>query len=237
MKIDTSAIKRQPVLAQQVADYLIKEINSGNFKPNETLPPENKLAEMLKVSRTVIREALAKMKHDGLLETVKGGRTKVTSDPSGHVYRLDPQAYEDSDFLVHLYELRTIIESEAAAMAAARASKKALATIKKRFSELETTLKNSGDSTQASLAFHKAIMDASSNSQIANLVIWIDTKIWSFVRSNNLEQDEAMLSEIQHEHQAILKAIEDRNHVKARRLSRQHVIDAARRHGLNISLP
>ena len=185
----------------------------------------------------IIPELLAKMKHDGLLETVKGGRTKVTSDPSGHVYRLDPQAYEDSNFLVHLYELRTIIESEAAAMAAARASKKNLATIKKRFSQLETTLKNSGDSTEASLAFHKAIMDASNNSQIANLVIWIDTKIWSFVRTNNLEHDTAMLSKIQHEHQAILKAIEDGNPVKARRLSRQHVIDAARRHGLKISLP
>lgn len=237
MQIDTSAIKRQPVLAQQVADYLIKEINSGNFKPNETLPPENKLAEMLNVSRTVIREALAKMKHDGLLETVKGGRTKVTSDPSGHVYRLDPETYEDRDFLIHLYELRAIIESEAAALAAARANKKALATIKKRFGELEAALKNSEDGTEESLAFHKAIMDASNNDQIANLVIWVDTKIWSFVRSSNLEHNSAMISEIQHEHKAILKAIEDRDPAKARRLSRQHVIGAAQRHGLKISLP
>ncbi|MFC1798799.1 FadR/GntR family transcriptional regulator [Thermodesulfobacteriota bacterium] len=237
MRIDTSVIKRQPVLAQQVADFLIKEINSGNFSPNETFPSENKLAEMLNVSRTVIREALARMKHDGLLETVKGGRTKVATDPSGHVFRLDPKTYEDSNFLVHMYELRTIIEPEAAALAAARANKRTLATIEKRYDELETALKNSKDGTEESLAFHKAVMDASNNTQIAALVGWVDKKIWSFVRSNNFEHNAIMISEVQHEHKAIIETIVNGDSARARQLSRQHVIDAARRHGLKIRLP
>jgi len=235
--IDNSKIKRQPVLAQQIADLLTKAISTGDFKPNEILPSENELSKMLSVSRTVLREALARMKQDGLLETVKGGRTKVSSDPSGLAFRLDADAHQDENFLIHLYELRAIIEPEAAALAAMRACDEDIARIKNRFESLEKALKDSNDGTEESLAFHEAVMVASGNNHIARFVGWVDKKIWSFVRNGDFEHNAIMISEVQHEHKEIILAIENRNPEKAKKMARQHVIDAARRNGLKLILP
>jgi len=70
--------KRAPKLSEQVADYLIMEIKRGSFKPGDNLPSEAILAKQLNVSRTVIREAFARLKYDGLLDSKQGSGAKVT---------------------------------------------------------------------------------------------------------------------------------------------------------------
>ena len=235
--IDNSKIKRQPALAEQIAALLIKAIDNGDFKPNEILPSENELSKMLNVSRTVLREAMARMKQDGLLESVKGGRTQVSSDPAGLAFRLDADAHQDENYLIHLYELRAIVEPEAAAMAAFRANDKDIVRINNKFELLERALENSDDGTEESLAFHKAVMVASGNNHIARFAGWVDKKIWSFVRNGDFDHNAKMISEVQHEHKDIILAIENRKPRKAKKLARQHVIDAARRNGLKLTLP
>ncbi len=229
-----NVIKREPALAEQVADILAQAITSGEFAPGAVFPSEAELAKQLDVSRTVVREAMARMKHDGLLETRKGGRTKVSQDTSGLVFRLDADAHQDRAFLDHLYELRAIIEPEAAALAAARATKDTLSLIRKRYEALKKTLESGGEGTDESLAFHKAVIDASGNPHLASLINWVEKKLWSFIRNNDLEHSAKMILEAQVEHEAIVKAIENRDIGEARRLARKHVSGAARRHGLEI---
>ena len=232
-----AVIRREPSLAQQVANFLTEQIYSGVFAPGEMLPSEAQLAKQLNVSPTVIREALAPMKHEGLLESRKGGRSRVARDFSGLVFRLDVDDRQDPNFLAHLYELRAIIEPEAAALAAVRATEEALAIIRERYEALKRALEEGREGTDESHAFHKAILDASGNPHLAKFLSWVGKKIWSFIQNNDLDYRSEMISTAQREHEAIIEAIMNRDHVKARELARRHVLNAARRHGLDIQLP
>jgi len=235
--IHQSIIKRVPALAQQVADFLTEAIHNGAFTPGEILPSETELAKQMDVSRTVVREAQARMKNEGLLESCKGGRTMVAKDLSGLVFRLGANAYRDQNFLGYLYELRAIIEPEAAALAAVRAKKENLALILEKYEKMKNALASGRDGTDESQDFHKVLIDASGNPHLANFVGWVGKKIWSFRQNNSLEHNVEMLSAAQQEHEAIIEAILNREAAKAKEVARQHVINAARRHGLEIHLP
>lgn len=235
--IHQSIIRRVPALAQQVADFLTEAIHNGAFAPGEILPSETELGKQMDVSRTVVREALARMKNEGLLQSRKGGRTMVANDLSGLVFRLDANAYQDQNFLGYLYELRAIIEPEAAALAAVRATEENLALVREKYEEMKNALTSGRDGTDESQAFHKAVIDASGNPHLANFVGWVGKKIWSFVQNNDLEHKVEMLSAAQREHEAIIEAVLNREAAKAKEVAGQHVINAARRHGLEIHLP
>ncbi|NOY58378.1 MAG: FadR family transcriptional regulator [Calditrichaeota bacterium] len=234
-KLDRSVIQRQPVLAEQVAHLMTQSIRNGDLSPGDVFPSESQLSKELDVSRTVVREALARMKHDGLLESRKGGRTRVTQDISGLVFRIDVDAYKEDQFLKHLYELRVIIEPEAAALAAVRATPEALIRVRTKFKLLEKSITEGGEGTEESIGFHKAIMDASGNPHLAEFVNWVDKKIWAFVRSCDMESNGKMINHIQQEHKSIVEALENRDAQKARETSRKHVLQAAGHHGVKLS--
>lgn len=230
-------IKRPPALAEQVTSYISARIEDGTYSPGEPLPAESELAKQLDVSRTVVREALARMKHDGLLETRKGTRTRVAEDPSGLVFRLPPEAARDKDFLRHFYELRVIIEPEAAALAAIRANPADLRLVRTGFDRLRKALETDGHAAEESRAFHRALLSASGNPHLAELLGWVEMKLWSFVHAHDIAPGISRIEAVQKEHEDIVRAIEKSDPVEARRISREHVIGAAKRHGLELELP
>ena len=229
-------IQRQVPLSEQVAEFLIKDIETGKMKPGAVLPTETELAIRLDVSRSVVREAIARLKHEGMIETQKGGRSRVARDPSGLVFRLNMKDQQETD-LEKLYELRAIIEPEAAAIAAVRATPQQLLVIKKRLHEIRLALSEGKDGTDESLNFHRAILDASGNPHLTQFVVWVDKKLWSFTQRKNMYKNGEMLNGVHNEHEEIVKAIEERNPKKARKIARKHVIEAARRHDLDINIP
>jgi GntR family transcriptional repressor for pyruvate dehydrogenase complex len=233
---DEPTIKRQPALAQQVADFLKKEIEKGAFKPGDPFPTEAALANRLEVSRTVVREAIARLKNEGLLESQKSGRTKLAKDPKGLLFRFEVGDQHKEIFLEQLYELRAIIEPEAAALAAFRATPEQMQTIKERLHGIKQALANGGSGTEESLAFHKAVIDASGNPFLAQFVSWVDKKLWSFSRTEDPDQNGETLYPVHEEHEAIIQAIEERNANRAREIARNHVFKAAKRHGLHINI-
>lgn len=230
-------IQRQPALAEQVAELLTRKIAEGEFSPGQTFPSESELCKQLSVSRSVVREALSRMKHDGLLESKMGGRTRVALDPTGRTFRFDTNVENEQEFLRYLYEMRAIIEPEAAAIAAMRCQREMINEVKEKFEILKKALNNKKDATDESIEFHKTMIEASGNPHLAKFVSWVEKKLWSFTQSNNSEQNSKMIIEVQKEHEAIIQAIERRKPKDARILSRLHVIGAAQRHGIIIVLP
>jgi GntR family transcriptional regulator, transcriptional repressor for pyruvate dehydrogenase complex len=229
-------IKRQAPLAQQVAAFLTKIINERGIEPGGVLPTEAELSSRLGVSRSVVREAIARLKHEGIIETQKGGRSKIAKDPSGLVFRLNI-GDQDETALEKLYELRAIIEPEAAAIAAVRATPEHIQVIKKRLHEIRLALSEGKDGTDESLNFHRAIIDASGNPHLAQFVAWVDKKLWSFTQEKNLYKNGELLNGVHNEHEKIVKAIEERNPKRARKIARKHVIESAKRHDLHIDIP
>ena len=206
-------INRQPALARQIADILQKEISAGMYAPGDVFPSENELAIRLDVSRTVIREALAHLNFDGILESRQGGRTRVSADLSQRVFRLDEKGQEEIDWIGHLYELRLIVESEAAALAAKRATKKDFQKIKKSFRAFEEAIESGEDGYQESKEFHRSILEASGNPHLSKLVQWIDAKIWS--RPRDAKSNNRVAQRIHKEHMALIQAIHEMDVGKA----------------------
>ncbi len=227
-------IKRQPALAQQVSDHLTRQIKDGVLSPGDLLPSEADLAKQLQVSRTVVREALARMKHDGLLDSKKGGRTRVARDVSGQVFRLAPE--QEESIIANLFEMRFIIEPEAAALAAVRGTDEALALVKAAFDRLQEVVDRGQESTQESWAFHKAMVAASGNPQLARFLSWVEKKLWSFSYTQNPEENAELAVQAQKEHVVLLESLLSRDADVARDVARRHVVEAANRHGVDLSM-
>jgi GntR family transcriptional repressor for pyruvate dehydrogenase complex len=93
-------LRREPKLSEQLADFLAEEIANGQIRPGISLPSEAELSYRFNVSRTVIREALARLKNDGFITSRQGSRSKVTKGPN-RSFRVRPLQPKD---ILHLYE-------------------------------------------------------------------------------------------------------------------------------------
>jgi len=108
-------------LAQQISKLLAGAIVSGVYKPGDKLPTEIELANQLGVSRTILREALASLKQDGLIESRQGRGIIVKEPEERKAFRFSDVVDEISPKEAnYLYEMRAILEAEAAGLAAKR---------------------------------------------------------------------------------------------------------------------
>lgn len=235
---DKSILKRAPSLSEQIFHHLCTLIENGTYGPGEQLPSENELSASLEVSRPIVREALSRMKHDGLIISSRGGRARVSVDTSGHSFRLDIPEDDREAFLIHLYELRAITEPEAAALAAQRATDADIESIQDKLLALKRAPFAGRDGSSESLEFHQAVIDASHNPCFAGFISWLGKKL--LVLSLDItrdKQERLMFEEIHKEHELIVAAIAKKDPELARKACRYHVILAAKRQGVDIGLP
>lgn len=221
-------VKRQERLAEQVADFITKEIESASFRPGDIFPPEAELVEMFGVSRAVIREALASLKHAGLLESRQGGRTKVADLENQKSFRLILNPATKKMNLGYLYELRVALEGEAAALAAVRGTPEQIVKIKKCLDALEQAMSDGQSGTPENLAFHKALTEASSNPHIIHFINWMHSRIEEQIQAGReVSPDRKLPPLVQQEHTAIYEAIKSGDPLKARRATITHLKNSA----------
>ena len=75
-------IERKPKLSEQVVSALRDQILGGQILPGQKLPTEGQMTETFRVSRTVIREAMASLAADGLVESRQGAGVFVLEHPT-----------------------------------------------------------------------------------------------------------------------------------------------------------
>ena len=110
-----------PQLYDQIAQRLRREIASGALAPGTRLPSERDLARALEVSRPSVREAIAALKNDGLVETRAGAGTYVAADAIALL--LDAPGAAPDTSVTAVLEARAEIEPRIAALAAKRAER------------------------------------------------------------------------------------------------------------------
>ncbi|WP_232830676.1 FadR/GntR family transcriptional regulator [Tropicimonas sp. IMCC34011] len=146
----------------QIAESLRAQIEAGQYKAGDRLPSERELTEAHSVSRTVVREALALLRVDGLVEARKG---------SG-VYAIGPgratKPFEDIDTerlssVIELFELRSAFEIRAAGLAAIRRSADQIDAIEQTHEAVARAIEDGVSPREADFAFHEAIALASNN--------------------------------------------------------------------------
>jgi DNA-binding FadR family transcriptional regulator len=93
-------------LPSQVASLLSKEIERKQLLPGHRLPTEQQLADRFGVSRNVVREAVAQLRADGLVEARQGVGAFVLAPEQRAAIRIDREALKDVENMERLFELR-----------------------------------------------------------------------------------------------------------------------------------
>src|SRR5688572_14483524 len=125
LKLDK--VNRGPHLSTLVASSISREIAEGRLKPGDQLPTEQALAQTFGVSRNVVREAIARLRSEGRIWSQQGRGAFVTDAANTTVLTIDYDALQQGNAYLSLFELRGILEVEAAALAAKRRTSEDLA--------------------------------------------------------------------------------------------------------------
>ncbi len=166
--IAITADQLEPIRRETVMDMVARRIEelvrSGDLKAGDRLPPEPDLAQMLRVSRGSLREALKSLMYLGLIKSRAGDGTYIQSSLSG-VLNQHFQWMILLDEVKHLeiYELRKIIEPDAAALAAKRATRSDIERLKAALDGLAEGRGNPVLFHAFDIQFHDAFAQASGN--------------------------------------------------------------------------
>ena len=209
-------------LSDTIAHELERRILDGALKPGDRLQPERELAAELGVSRPSLREAIQKLVSKGLLHSRQGGGTYVTDrldagfiDPWQDMLRQHPNIQAD------LLEFRGMLECEAAALAARRATDADLQRIGEAYARVEalfaegTSPEVLEQQVKADLAFHQTIAEAAHNVMFGHLPA-------SLFRVSN-DHIDRNLRHLRGQHQAIWEGIRSRDPAAAQAAVRRHI--------------
>jgi GntR family transcriptional repressor for pyruvate dehydrogenase complex len=154
-----------------VSDRLVAMIREGILRPGDQLPTERELTDGFRVGRSSVREALRMLESQGVIRGASGGSFVVAEavNPLNSSFRL-LLALDERAGLRDLFELRSILECEAAALAAERRSDADLQQMDEAIAAMSGALgEGSGDRfIDADLRFHLALAEATDNRLIVH---------------------------------------------------------------------
>ena len=157
-------VTREP-LAGQAAELLLDRIRAGEWRLGEKLPGETTLAPQLGVGRSTLREAIRQLAGRGVLASRQGAGVFVTA--------LDAPEGWDTVLrragIVAVIEARIAIETEAAALAAARRTPADLRAIRRALVERAAHRSDIESHVDADTAFHRTIVAAAHNPVLLDL--------------------------------------------------------------------
>jgi DNA-binding FadR family transcriptional regulator len=155
-------------LHQHVVQQLVRRVTCGELQPGVPLPAEPDLARQFGVSRTVIREAVRVLAEKGLVAVRHGSGTRVAAPE--HWDHLDPlvifeqvRAGRDGSFLDEMIEMRRLLETEIAGLAAVRRTAHDLEALQHALAGMGAARHDPDAYAQLDTSFHDAILSAARN--------------------------------------------------------------------------
>jgi GntR family transcriptional repressor for pyruvate dehydrogenase complex len=220
-------------LTDRVFGALTQLINGEDFKSGSRLPSEMKMAGRFGVSRTVIREAVSRLKSEGLVESRQGSGVFVRDRNTQAPFRFDPSVMDSIQSVLQVVELRLSLEGEIAALAAKRRTREQMAAIKRALKQIELDEGAGKDGVEADIEFHRSIAEATGNPHFLALTEFLFNYLFKATRvTRSNEATKATLSQqVKEEHQSIVAAISLQDPETARLSARQHMEGASRRLG------
>lgn len=224
-------------LAQRLYESMVEEMRSGGLKPGDRLPPETELALQFGVSRTILREALASLKQEGYIESRQGKGITVRGLGERKAFRFSGPGEDPSpEDARHLYELRALLESDAAGLAAARASARNREALARSFEAMAAAVRAGKAGDEAHEAFNAEIARASGNPFLVELLDFIRARLRRLSADlrlrTMLDRERSLL--VLEEHRAVLDAIASGDATMARQATLAHLRAAASRAGIEI---
>ncbi|KAF0866266.1 GntR family transcriptional regulator [Pseudomonas sp. LD120] len=218
-------------LADQVTAALKAHIASGEALPGSRLPTEPVMCERFGVSRTVIREAISRLKSAGLVEVRQGSGTVVSEGAHIKAFTIDLDVRGSIEAVLRVTELRRGIEGEAAALAAQRHTPEQLQAIHQALLAIDVAEQAGQDGVEQDLAFHLSISQATGNPLYPSLHEFIAQFIKEAIRitRSNEERRRDLAHSVRDEHFAVYGAIAARDVEGARQAALSHIHNAVER--------
>ncbi|WP_078057823.1 FadR/GntR family transcriptional regulator [Rhizobium rhizosphaerae] len=218
--------KGKATLVTQLVEKLREAIRSGAFEPGARLPSEAQMTADYAVSRTVIREAIAALKSDGLVEPRQGSGVFVLDAPAPVSLPFQNVDRERVSSVIELLELRTAVEIEAAALAAQRRSPQQEEAILARHRALFMLIEAGEPTAEADFALHLAIAEATNNPRFPEFLAMVGRSVIPRAALNQSEDpasQQSYLMQIHGEHAAIVEAISNGEEAAARAAMKLHL--------------
>jgi DNA-binding FadR family transcriptional regulator len=217
-------------LPAQVYAHIVEAILRGDFAATGKLPTEGELASRFAVSRPTVREALARLRSDGVIESRRGSGSQVVRRPG--MPAASPTPIKSLADIERYYAFRCCVEGGAAAAAAEFHEGDDLKTVRAEFDALTTAMEGGQVGIEEDVRFHLAIARASHNPFFVATVETSVAPIRQFMELARSVTDKKSLERVrtvQAEHQAIVDAIARRSPAEASEATRVHVLNAKRR--------
>ena len=217
-------------LSDQAYAGIVEIIKSEDLEVGARLPSEARLAEPFGVSRAIVREALVRLASDGITEARRGAGSFVKSRPSERLAAFMPMS--ELPTTLGSYEVRFVLEAEAARLAATRRTAQEMAHVEEGMALLREALLSSEPAHAEDMEMHRRIAAATGNPAFLQAfdALWPDVeKIMragvDISRSRPPEVVETMLRE----HEVIVAAIRAQDPDGAALAMRWHLWEGRRR--------
>jgi DNA-binding FadR family transcriptional regulator len=223
-------IIRPKKLADQVYESVLKQIMSGEYPEGMRLPSEKDLSGIFDVSRPIVREALSRLRSDGIIVSRHGSGSYVRYWPGKALPLAAPTGANTS--VMGTYAFRLALECEAAALAAVHRTAKDLAHISRAHGKLEKAIRNGEPGVEAAVDFHLAITIAAKDHLFHNATELLSPQVSKTIKTaRRLSQPRSAerLRRVQREHEQIMTHIHDSDPKAAHDAMRMHLSNAEAR--------
>ncbi len=218
-------IERRKVY-ELIAERLLTQIRERRLRPGDALPTERGLMESYQVGRSSVREALRILESKGLIRSVNGGVFAVAEYGNVLNHSLQLLLVLQETNLRELFEVRKILEVEAAALAAIGRTDADLARMARSIEEMVEGLSSADHYIAADLQFHLTVAEATRNRVALHMMHAIRDVLHRALASIYHIPGSPQRSIAQH--QSILAAIVEGQPDEARERMREHLLRVQR---------
>lgn len=221
----------KPIKTKKIYEQIVDQIGilvaEGQLKPGDRLPSERELVERFEVSRASIREAISALEMMGLIEVRPGEGTYIRQvNIDSVIAPLAWMLFIEKDTDLELYEVRKILEVQAAGIAAERAQEDEIRDMYEALEVMRRDLEIVRLGEEADHHFHFAIARATHNKILIRLMNTISETMKKTLKSSRskLYEDRNTPQRLYQEHCSLYEAIKNRNVLEAQQLMLNHLI-------------
>ena len=209
-------------LAELIANHVSGQIAAGRFNPGDLLPSESELAAEFEVARTVVREAIVSLRALGIVDVYQGKGAFVAELPMDLLLlRIRRFANRGERDLKHIWEIREILETAIAEMAAQRRTGEDISRMRESIAEMQRVVSSGGSGEEEDEAFHRYLTKATHNPVLEEVMADIASLMRpSRVESLGMSERPRQSAD---EHQQILNAVEAEDQQGAREAMLLHL--------------
>jgi DNA-binding FadR family transcriptional regulator len=231
-----TSLSRDESLADGLCAKIEARIRSGELVPGTRLPTQKEIADSEKVSRTVVREAVARLTAQGLTVSRQGSGVFVANTAQYRAFQITPEELNELADVIKLLEIRLGVETEMAGLAAARRTTADIGAIQEALQDMVEQEADPIAAAKADRAFHLAIARATQNDYYVRFAEFLGLRLVPprnlYLRDSPQLEQVAYSAKVHAEHHAIVDAIVRMDTARAREAARHHMQESLTRHSM-----